>query len=344
MRRRARLGLARLAAAIAVLATLSAQPAAAAAAPVAPADGYGFGDGAQLTWISMDDVNRELDAVAKTTASWLRVVIDWNRIEPAKGQFDWQQLDHTIDAARARNLKVLGMIEYSPEWARAPGAYVSAPPVNSSDYANFVTTVVRRYSPVVSTWQLWNEPNAPGFFGYAVGNAPRYAELVKAAYPTIKALQPDSTVVLAGLTASAGDDAAPVFMDQLYLAGIAGYFDAAAAHPYVYPYGLAQSSGWSDVERIHAVMAVHGDGAKKIWMTEIGAPTSDDAFGVSQQEQAKQITDVLAAAASTAYSGPAFIYSIRDENTSKRGDQIANFGALLTSDWQPKFTAHVLAE
>ena len=52
---------------------------------------------------------------------------------------------------------------------------------------------------------------------------------------------------------------------------------------------------------------------------------------------------VLAAAAGLGYVGPAFIYSIRDNDSSNRGDREANFGALLTTDWQPKFTASVLA-
>jgi len=345
MIRRAARYLARLGGVIAVVAALAVHPAAVAAPPVAPADGYGFGDGAQMGWLSIADVNRELDAVAKTTASWLRVLIDWSRIEPVKGQYNWDQLDGTINAARARNLKVLGVIAYSAEWARAPGSYFSAPPLDAADYAAFSAAVVHRYAGSVSSWQLWNEPNLPVFFGYSVDNARRYSELVKAAYPAIKSVQPNSTVVLAGFSPLVGEGSPPAFMERMYAAGVAGYFDAAAAHPYVFPGGFAadRENGWSDVERLHAVMSVHGDGAKKIWMTEIGAPTSDGADGVSQQEQAKQITDVLAAAAGTGYSGPAFIYSIRDEDSSNRGDINVNFGALLTSDWQPKFTAGVLA-
>jgi hypothetical protein len=91
-------------------------------------------------------------------------------------------------------------------------------------------------------------------------------------------------------------------------------------------------------------MTVHGDGDKKIWMTEFGAPTSaPTAEGVSQEEQAKQILDVLAGVAATGWSGPAFIYSIRDLDTANPDDREDNFGALLTSDWQPKYTAVVLA-
>jgi hypothetical protein len=320
-------------------------PAANAAPPAIPAAGYGFGDGAQMTWLGPEDVNRELDAVAKTSATWLRVLIPWTNIETAKGQYDWGQLDAVMNAAFARNLRVLGVIAFSPTWARAANAYFTTPPDNAADYADFATAVVNRYGARVSNWQLWNEPNLPLFFGGTPRNAPRYTDLVKAAYPAIKAVQPGSTVVLAGLSRLPGEESPPAFLEKMYAAGAKGYFDAAAAHPYVFPTGLAANpeNGWSDVGALHDVMAANGDGGKKIWMTELGAPTCDCADGVSPQEQAKQITDVLAAAAATGYSGPAFIYSIRDTDSANRGDRESNVGALLTSDWQPKFTAGVLA-
>ena len=88
----------------------------------------------------------------------------------------------------------------------------------------------------------------------------------------------------------------------------------------------------------------NGDGATKIWMTGLGAPTSaPSAAGVSQHELARQITDVLWKAAESGFSGPAFIFSIRDVNSAHQDDEQDNFGALLTSDWQPKLAASVLA-
>jgi hypothetical protein len=316
-----------------------------AAPPAVPAAGYGFGDGAQMTFLGGEDVNRELDAVARTSASWLRVLVPWTQIETAKGQYNWGQLDVVMNAAFSRNLKVLGVIAFSPDWARPPGTYFTTPPDNASDFADFATAVAKRYGARVSNWQLWNEPNLPLFFGGSPHNAPRYTDLVKAAYPAIKAAQPNSTVILAGLSRLPGDESPPAFLEKMYAAGAQGSFDAAAAHPYVFPSGLAANpeNGWSDVGALHDVMAANGDGGKKIWMTELGAPTCDCADGVSPQDQAKQITDVLAAVAATGYSGPAFIYSIRDTDTSNRGDRESNFGALLTSDWQPKFAAGVLA-
>jgi hypothetical protein len=329
-----------------MITAIAVTPATAWTALTAPADGYGFSVGASMEFLSMDDINRELDAVSKTGATWLRILVDWNRVEPTEGRFDWNHLDGIVSAAQRHNLRVLGVIAYSAPWARPPGSYFTAFPVNSADFARFCTSVVTRYADRISHWQLWNEPNLPIFSGYTTLNGGRYADLVRTAYPAIKAAQPNSTVIAAGLSRKLGDDAPPAFLEQMYAAGAQGYFDAIAAHPYVFPDGLTADpeNGWSDIGRLRDVMVAHGDASKKIWLTELGAPTADSsAGGVSQAEQAVQISDVLAAAATSAYIGPAFIYSIRDIDTSNRSDQETNYGALLTSDFQPKAAAAALA-
>lgn len=318
----------------------------AGSAVTAPADGYGFSVGSAWDGQPVDVVNRELDAVSQTGATWLRVLIDWNRIEPAKGRYDWSHLDAVVDAALRHNLRVLGLIAYTAEWARPTGSFFTAFPVDATDYGEFAAAVASRYADRVSSWQLWNEPNLPQFSGMVAQNGTSYTELLKAAYPAVKAVQPDSTVVTAALSRTLGAASPPAFFTQMYAAGAKGLFDAAAAHPYVFPFGLATDpdNGWSDVARLHDVMAANGDGDLKIWLTEFGAPTSDPAAeGVSQAEQAEQIRAVLAAAAATSYSGPAFIYSIRDMNTSDPSNREMNFGALLTTDWQPKAAAAALA-
>lgn len=347
-------GLVRAFSRVAVLAglvacSMSVTPSPAQASVIAPADGYGFAQGAAWVTGSTADTNRELDAVAKTGASWVRVPMDWSQIEPTRGQFNWGVVDNLVNSAGARNLRILGLIGYTPVWARVEGAqllFPTSPPRRPSDFAAFVTTAAKRYGDRVSAWEIWNEPNLPLFFGFVDNKGARYAEILKAVYPAIKAVQPNSTVVAAGLSRLPGSDSPPSFLQQLYDAGAGGSFDAAAAHPYVFAAGLAADpeNGWSDVGRMHDVMAAHGDGGKKIWMTELGAPTGNSPDSVSPEEQAKQITDVLAVAAQSGYSGPAFIYSVRDVNSADPDNRESNFGALLTSDWQPKYTADVLAK
>jgi hypothetical protein len=311
-----------------------------------PQDGYGFSVGAPMTYMSNIDADRELDAAAKTSATWLRVLIDWHLVEPMPGAFNWGYVDHWINGARQRGLNVLGLIAYTPDWARTPGSHFSAPPVDASIFAAFAAKVVQRYRDRVTNWEIWNEPNVALFFGDVPDRAARYTELLKAAYPAIKAVQPNSTVITAGLSRAWEPDAPPTFVRGMYDHGAKGFFDAMAMHPYVYPSGLVidDANGWSDVDRVHQIMVDKGDGAKKIWMTELGAPTSaPSAAGVSQDEQAREITDVLWKAAECGFSGPAFIFSIRDIDTAVQDDEQDNFGALLTSDWQPKAAASVLA-
>ena len=316
------------------------------AEPVVPADGYGFSVGASQIWMSAQDADRELDAAALTNARWLRVHVDWHAVEKVKGEYDWGYVDHWIDGARARGMRVLGLITNTPDWAKAPGTALYAPPTDPADYAAFAAAVAKRYRDRVTDWELWNEPNLPRFLGFAESRAAVYVGLLKAAYPAIKAVQPNSTVISAGLSPAVGVDGPANFLNDMYVNGAKGYFDAVAMHPYVFPTGLAADpeNAWTDLARAHDVMTLNGDGDKKVWMTELGAPTSDPAAeGVSEQEQATQILDVLAGLAAAGWAGPAFIYSIRDVDSANRGNREDNFGALLTTDFQPKFTAGVLA-
>jgi hypothetical protein len=313
------------------------------AAPAVPGAGYGFSLYGGNIRLSRADLDRELDAVSRTSATWLRVIFDSFRIETTRGVFDWSYTDQLVDAAKRHGLNLLVTLSYSPEWARPPDSTWNTPPTDAQDFADFAGAVVSHYRDRVSSWQIWNEPNSQGYFKYGGEVARRYTELLKAAYGAIKGVQPASTVVTAGLSRM-GEISPPDFVAQLYANGAQGYFDAVGMHPYVSPQGLAVDpfDGWANVGRVHSIMDSNGDGGKQIWLTELGAPTIADGRGVSEEEQANQITDVLGAAARSQYIGPAFIFTVRDE-PGHAADPEYTYGALLTADWRPKFAAEVLA-
>ncbi|SDU61179.1 Cellulase (glycosyl hydrolase family 5) [Gordonia westfalica] len=312
-----------------------------AAVPVTTA-GFGFAGGSGLLWLNDADLGRELDAVKRTKATWLRVTVDWNSIEAAKNSYNWSTPDRIINAARARGLKVLANVVSSPPWSRPAGTFFTAPPTNNSDLSAFLKKFIARYGSKVTNYQIWNEPNLPIFFGWTV-DAARYTSLLKAAYSTIKSAQWGSTVIAAGLARSGGWNSPPNFVTAMYNAGAKGSFDALAMHPYVFPGGLYANpeNAVTDIPAVRNLMIARGDGAKKIWFTELGAPTGTAADAVSEWEQAKQITDVMGFAVSAGFVGPTFIYSIRDTGTNL-ADREQNFGAIYKHDWTPKYAASVL--
>jgi hypothetical protein len=69
-----------------------------------------------------------------------------------------------------------------------------------------------------------------------------------------------------------------VFLDRAYAAaGGAPMFDALSMHPYSFPQLPAAQSvnagSWAMVPRLRDIMVANADGAKAIWLTEVGAPT-----------------------------------------------------------------------
>jgi hypothetical protein len=194
----------------------------------------------------------------------------------------------------------------------------------------------------VRTYEIWNEPNIQQFWQPAP-NPGFYSAMLKDAYASIKAVQPDSTVISGGLAPSdtSDGDYSPIdFLTAMYGDGVKGSFDALGYHAYSFP-ALADTyepwSGWSQMNEtspsIRSVMTAHGDGAKQIWITEVGAPSSGRQ-SVGRVGQAEEITQVVQAAKATSWIGALFVYTLQ-----ARPD---NFG-LLTARGRPKLAWDALA-
>ncbi|MGZ6791231.1 MAG: hypothetical protein ACXVGQ_15095, partial [Mycobacteriaceae bacterium] len=99
----------------------------------------------------------------------------------------------------------------------------------------------------------------------------------------------------------------------------------------------ASTASWNTAQKltgIHNTMVNNGDGVKKIWLTEFGAPTGFGVPSVSEQQQANIIADGLSYFPSLGFTGPVFVYNIRDTRTGST-DPEQNFG-LVRTDWSPK--------
>ena len=317
----------------------------------------GVSGGSTILWESDADQARELDAIAATGAKWFELDVDWNHIQyEGPGAWHWNAAtDRLVTAARARGLTLIGMLAYSPPWARGadcPPGSLHCLPANPADFARFARAAVQRYGAngsnparrgAIEHWVVWNEPNHRPF-AQPKPNLDRYTAVLEAAYPAIKAADPSATVVT-GATSPAGDapdgtDIAPVtWLRGLYARGARGSFDAVGHHPYSFPTNPLEAHSWNaftQTQDLYAVMVANGDGAKKIWGTEAGAPTGAAANAVTETQQAQWVRDYFVGWNTTfrPFTGPLIWFQARDSGSAPAiWDE--NLG-LLRRDWSAK--------
>ncbi|WP_231984644.1 cellulase family glycosylhydrolase [Mycobacterium sp. 852014-52144_SCH5372336] len=301
-------------------------------------------------------IKRQFDLMADMGVTWVRVDIDWSAIERQRGQFNWTYPDAVAAEAEAHGMKVLAVLASSPEWARpsSPGDEWTSRhlrPDDMSDWADFVRTAVERYSSRgVHTWEIWNEPNTAKFWPPRP-DANQYGTLFWVAAEAIRDVDPAATILIGGL-APKFDVPEPQtvstdFLEQLYQNGAARLANGVAVHPYTFPdlpmSPIQRATGvFKDLPALHAVMVRHGDGHKKIWVTEYGAPTGTSQYAVSEEDQTRALLQAREQIAHWDWAGPLIYYELVDGG-SDPSDFEQNFG-VLRADLAPKPAAGALMD
>jgi polysaccharide biosynthesis protein PslG len=272
---------------------------------------------------------------------WVRVDADWSWIQPTgPGTFEWSRLDREVRSIEAAGMNADLIIDNTPPWARTEAADVIwGEPSSASIYARFAGEVAARYGPTgVRAYEIWNEPNVQAFW-QPVPNPTLYTAMLKDSYAAIKAVEPNSIVISGGLAPAVNSSTgiAPVtFLKDMYADGAQGSFDALGDHAYSFP-ALPDTyeiwSGWSQMDEtspsLRSVMTANGDGDKKIWITEIGAPSAGPQ-GVGTTAQAEEVTQAVARARRTSWIGAMFVYTYEDAGTNP------DYFGLRNADGSPK--------
>jgi large repetitive protein len=300
----------------------------------------------EMYYYSQADTDKALDLLKADGVDTIRVLVPWAGVESTNGVYNWSAVDRMVNSATARDIKVLAVVNTTPLWAGVSGGTpLSAAPADPQEFAQFVGALATRYAGKIGAYEVWNEPNGYQFWSPSP-DAAAYTALLKAAYPVIKAADPDAVVIAAGLGSviTFGNlTIDPVtYLQQMYAAGAGGYFDAVAVHPYLYTKMFSTPSPYpsapiNQVEAMHEVMVANGDGAKAIWATEYGQPAGI----VSEQNQADYIGDFLRTWRGLDYAGPGFIHTIRDYDSSSANS--STFG-VYHNDWTPKPAVEVIEE
>jgi polysaccharide biosynthesis protein PslG len=314
----------------------------ASAAPITGVNGLGLPGSAGA---------RELSLVRKLHAKIIRIEVGWSGVEPngpGVNQTQQVQTDRFMAAAAAAGVRVVMTVDSTPCWASSapasllskcrPGRLSAAnayPPRNPADYAAFTAYLAKRYGPDLAALEIWNEPDQANQLYFAGPEKPaRYAALLRAAYPAIKAVDPTLPVLAGSLVGSNG-----VFLRLLYAAGIKGYYDGLSVHFYNLVLGSLRS--------IHEVQLANGDD-KPLWLAEFGWTScypkrqrQEEQACVTPSVQAANLANVVRSLARTPYMAAVIVYDLRDspgENfgvLNSAGGQKASFKALASAFASP---------
>jgi hypothetical protein len=191
-----------------------------------------------------------------------------------------------------------------------------------------------------AAYEVWNEPDEPGFWRGPVDPA-RYVRILEGAYPRIKAADPGAKVLLGPLT---GNNFR--WLRSIYARGGRGAFDAVAVHTdtaclvnppstFVREGGEVSRFSFLGFRTVRKVMVANGDGAKTIWMTELGwstatSPCRRGAFahrkpaGVTEAVQAANLAEAYGCLARYPYVESGLWFTLDD--TTGHGDELDNYG------------------
>lgn len=304
----------------------------------------GFAD-SQIYYYDDAQVAAVVQRWVQNNVRTVRIGIPWSGVEGTRDRLDWSRSDRVVNAAAAANISIICAITSTPKWAMAPGALPPhGKPASPDVYGAFTAKVAERYKGKIVAYEIWNEPN--GFIGYSPApDAAGYTNLLKAAYPRIKAVDPSATVIGgvlgSGMTWGSWTINPVTFLSRMYENGAKPFFDAVSYHPYSYNMkfsaGMMQpDSPLDQLVRMRKVMLGQADDAKKIWVTEYGLPTSQ----VSESTQAAYFSDMISSWRELPYAGPLMLYTTRDHNSNSRNDE-DRFG-VYRSDWTPKTAQQIV--
>lgn len=285
-------------------------------------------------WFSESEIRQSLQGIKDLGATYVRCPARWADIEPTLGGgYVWTGMDLALDLCDEYGLMPLVAIT-------APHPAGSSPFV--ADYGNLCGAIAARYGSLgtgqMHLYQIWNEYNhAATAVPFAPGGA-AYVNLLNAASTAIRAADPEAFIMTCGFMSTidfgATDIAPSTFMNEIYTAGGAAYFDAVAYHWYTHNGDFVT---WQEPTRdqifyqelvdTRAEMVTFGDSGKQIWITEIGQP-----LVLEPAVRARRLIEQIELVNALDYVEHWVIYNYRPGNDTPTPDA---FYPLVGFDFQP---------
>lgn len=210
------------------------------------------------------DLEKTVALMKEAGIGWVRMDFLWQDIEPQPQNFQFQKYDAIVEVLSRNNIHILGLLNYSTDWASSCGKW-NCPP-DTKQFVNYAAKVIGRYKDKVKYWELWNEPDSPTYWMPQDG-LNSYCALLKEVYIAAKQIDPDCKILNGGLSAGLAS------VNRIYDNGAKDYFDILNIHIFETPVNdFAIKAAVSYPKLAYKIMSRNGDAHKKIWITEIGCP------------------------------------------------------------------------
>ena len=227
-------------------------------------------------------IKKTLEMVREMGAPWIVEYFPWAYSEPRKGRYHFQHADMVVDHANRQGLTVIARLGMVPEWARPKDSIPNyLPEASYADFAAYAAEFVTHFQGRVKYVIIWNEPNLALEWGYRRPDPAAYTALLRVTSQAIRAANPDVVILAGALAPTLGDPSGELgqrdldYLQGMYDAGAAPYFDALAVHAYGLTFPPDDPPdpdvvNFRRVELLREVMAANGDGDKPIHITEAG--------------------------------------------------------------------------
>ena len=174
--------------------------------------------GIQFNMNEIQDVDFLLKKAEESGVKWARVRTSFYNVSSEKGYYEWEELDKIINGLVEHKIKIFICINNRDINLQASERKEKSVLTNKAvqEYADAVSTLVRRYKDKVKYWEIFNEPEI----------TPVYANTVDEASKVINQIDPDAQVL-------AGSLARGQFSQLEYLVNTVGSsIDVITFHPY----------------------------------------------------------------------------------------------------------------
>lgn len=238
-------------------------------------------------------------AAANANLPIVRDEVHWWTVEPVKGQLSFPARSKWVESATANGIQSLVVLTYGNpiyEFGQPSQADLDAggnrdcvmpvrdgnPATTADDeyfdaYIRYVDFVSKTLAGKVAAYEIWNEPDIKGF-NAADATGADYAELLKAAYTTIKKNDPDVTVLGGAIAIH------KYFLDDMMKAGAGEYMDGLSVHYYLVK-NAPEKRARDRLDKYRAVLLKYGYRKMPVWVTETGWANCN----VDEQTQAQFI-------------------------------------------------------